>query len=206
MAKIYLIRHGETVWNSQGKLQGQTDVPLNDSGKKQARRLKRYLEPENIAFIVSSSLKRAADTADIASGGRIPVYLEDAFKARRLGKFEGSYVREIKKNNAEEYKLLRTDFDYVPDEKGESARKLLERAWPKFLYWAQKAHRQNAAVIAHAITIRVILHKIMGFDYSESPPVPMGNSSIHIVQSLENGQFKWLETKTLADHEIEGYE
>lgn len=63
--KIILVRHGETDWNSQLRFQGGKDIPLNDVGRDQARKLAEYLTDTNIDVIYSSNLSRARDTAQI---------------------------------------------------------------------------------------------------------------------------------------------
>lgn len=65
---ICLVRHGQTDWNALGKLQGQTDIPLNELGKIQARQCGEFLSKEaSWDVIISSPLKRARETADIIS-------------------------------------------------------------------------------------------------------------------------------------------
>ena len=64
---ICLVRHGQTDWNALGKLQGQTDIPLNELGKIQARQCGEFLSEEDWDVIISSPLKRARETAEIIS-------------------------------------------------------------------------------------------------------------------------------------------
>lgn len=90
---IGFVRHGLTDWNAQGKIQGQTDIPLNDEGRNQARLLGQRLqqEPHSWDFIVSSGLSRAEETAQIISSFiDVPLHAPDArLRERSYGQAEG---------------------------------------------------------------------------------------------------------------------
>jgi len=87
---LLLVRHGETDWNADGRLQGQTDRPLSDFGRNQARRLAGELESEEIDAIYSSDLSRARETAEIV-GERLglPVALDPDLREKDWGNWEG---------------------------------------------------------------------------------------------------------------------
>lgn len=63
--KLYLVRHGQTNWNLEGRIQGQTNIPLNDKGRKQAQQAKEKLQNIPIDLIICSPLMRARETAEI---------------------------------------------------------------------------------------------------------------------------------------------
>jgi broad specificity phosphatase PhoE len=87
---LLLVRHGETDWNADGRLQGQTDRPLSDFGRRQARRLADELEGEELEAIYSSDLVRARETAEIV-GERLglPVVLDPDLREKDWGTWEG---------------------------------------------------------------------------------------------------------------------
>jgi len=87
---LLLVRHGETDWNAEGRLQGHTDRPLSDYGRRQARRLAEELEGEELEAIYSSDLVRAHETAEIV-GERLglPISLEPALREKDWGSWEG---------------------------------------------------------------------------------------------------------------------
>ena len=68
--KLYLIRHGQTLWNQEGKIQGKTDIPLNDEGRKQAGLLAEAMENRPVGAVYSSPLKRAFETAPASQNKR----------------------------------------------------------------------------------------------------------------------------------------
>lgn len=90
MTRLLLVRHGETDWNADGRLQGQTDRPLSDFGRQQARRLADELAAEDFEAIYSSDLARARETAEIV-GARVglPVMLDPDLREKDWGTWEG---------------------------------------------------------------------------------------------------------------------
>lgn len=90
MTTLLLVRHGETDWNAEGRLQGHSDRPLSEYGRRQARQLAEELEGDEVEAIYSSDLARARETAEIV-GERlgIPVVLEPALREKDWGTWEG---------------------------------------------------------------------------------------------------------------------
>lgn len=100
MTKICIIRHGETDWNKNGKLQGRTDIPLNNIGISQAKQSGEFLSKNNWDYIITSPLKRAKQTAStINLKLNLPVYEMDEFIERSFGKAEGTYIDKNSLNN-----------------------------------------------------------------------------------------------------------
>ena len=90
MTTLLLVRHGETDWNAEGRLQGHTDRPLSDYGRRQARRLAEELEGEELEAIYSSDLARARETAEIV-GERLglPTVFDPDLREKDWGTWEG---------------------------------------------------------------------------------------------------------------------
>jgi len=87
---LLLVRHGETDWNAEGRLQGHTDRPLNDYGRRQARTLADRLAGEDIAAVYASDLARARETAEIvAERLGLPVVTDPDLRERNWGNWEG---------------------------------------------------------------------------------------------------------------------
>lgn len=104
--EILLIRHGETAWNRERRMQGHIDIPLNDEGVRQARALGVALARERPDTIYSSDLQRARDTAQaVADIHGMPVHLTDALRERCYGAFEGMTYQEIGERYPEEMRL-----------------------------------------------------------------------------------------------------
>lgn len=97
MTDLYLVRHGETDWNRQRRIQGRTDIPLNDTGREQARLTGMLLTRRPITRVVASPLDRARETAQIIADelGLETPELRDALVERDYGAAEGLSYREI---------------------------------------------------------------------------------------------------------------
>ena len=86
---LYLVRHGETINNQFGLIQGQKDVPLSTKGIEDAKKLQKLVKTLNIDIVISSPLKRAIDTAKIITDGVYPINLDDRIIERNWGLIEG---------------------------------------------------------------------------------------------------------------------
>lgn len=103
--EILVTRHGQTDWNAIEKLQGQTDIELNDVGRRQAEETSKLIKDEKIDLIITSPLKRAKETAEIINKNFNVTIIEDKrLMERNFGKTEGltkSIIRKMKENNPE---------------------------------------------------------------------------------------------------------
>lgn len=103
--KIILTRHGQTDWNVLGKVQGITDIELNETGIKQAEETGNKLLNYNIDYIITSPLKRAKKTAEIIAKDRnIPILVDEGLKERAYGEIEGKTLKEFDINEVWNYK------------------------------------------------------------------------------------------------------
>ena len=94
--RVLAIRHGETAWNVDGRIQGQLDVPLNEMGRWQVHRLALAVAEEDIAAVYSSDLLRALETAQAVSRGcGDPIVTDVGLRERGFGEFEGLSYAEI---------------------------------------------------------------------------------------------------------------
>lgn len=103
--EILVTRHGQTDWNALGKIQGQTDIELNDVGRQQAEEMGKLIENETINLIITSPLKRAKETAQIINKKFNVKIIEDLrLIERNFGQSEGltkNDTRQLKVNNLE---------------------------------------------------------------------------------------------------------
>ncbi|MBO0998545.1 histidine phosphatase family protein [Bacillus sp. SD075] len=148
MTTICLVRHGQTDWNASGKLQGQTDIPLNELGKIQARKCGEFLSNEaSWDVIISSPLKRARVTADIISQYiEVPVIEKMEFIEKNFGVAEGM--------TAAERESAFVDKEYPGQENQESLRSRLMNG----LQEIQKEYPEMKVIlVAHGAVIHFIL-------------------------------------------------
>ena len=98
MTAICLVRHGETDWNAAKRIQGRTDIPLNDTGKWQAEQTGLYLKDAHWDVVISSPLSRAKETAHlILQHVHAPLVIMDDFIERNFGEAEGMSFEERQK-------------------------------------------------------------------------------------------------------------
>jgi probable phosphoglycerate mutase len=120
--RIIAIRHGETEWNVQTRIQGQIDIGLNERGRWQAVRAGQALAGESLAAVYASDLQRAWDTArQVAAPASAPLHAEPGLRERHFGCFQGQTFREIEQAWPEQARQWRQRVpDWSPPEGGES--------------------------------------------------------------------------------------
>lgn len=127
--KIYLFRHGETDWNRERRLQGQSDIPLNDAGRELAAKTAEALKGTVFDAVFSSPLCRAVETAEILSGGGVPIILDDRLREINFGVCEGQGFDAAKKDAAHPlYNCFHKPEAYIPPAGGENFREAMARA------------------------------------------------------------------------------
>ena len=94
---LYVVRHGETIWNVERKEQGITDIPLTEKGKNDALELQELISTLNIDVVISSPLVRARETAKILVNNSLPINTDDRIKERDWGMNEGALIDTVDK-------------------------------------------------------------------------------------------------------------
>ena len=129
VTRLYLIRHGQSAGNAEGRFGGHGPTPLSELGQRQAERTAEALSKENISAIYSSDLYRAVQTAEPLSRlAGVPVLTKSAFRERNVGVLEGLTFDESKQHQPKDYyALLNRSYHHVITG-GESYRQLVKRA------------------------------------------------------------------------------
>lgn len=127
--ELFIVRHGETLWNKDRRLQGSTDIQLSENGRALAIRTGEALKSIHFDRIYSSPLLRAYDTACLIKGDRdIEVIKDERLREVCFGNLEGKNIDEMLANSHSHFRHF---FDapekYVPDERGEALENLCER-------------------------------------------------------------------------------
>ncbi len=128
--ELYIVRHGETLWNKDKRLQGHADIELNDYGRELAKKTGEALMHTKIDVIYSSPLKRAYETATLIRNGRnIEIRTDDRLKELSFGCYEGENFSELirDKNLTFQYFFKQPEL-YVPAPDGETLEHLIARA------------------------------------------------------------------------------
>ena len=92
---LYVVRHGETIWNVEKKVQGITDIPLTEKGRKDAEELQELISTLDIDVVISSPLDRARETAKILVNNSLPINTDDRIKERDWGMNEGALIDTV---------------------------------------------------------------------------------------------------------------
>ena len=157
LTRICLVRHGETEWNAERRIQGQIDIGLNETGRRQAVAAGRWLKRADIVALYSSDLKRAWTTAQAigAEIGLTPTPLPE-MRERRYGVFEGLTYDEAKARYPLGYGAFEgRNADYA-FENGESLKTMFDRVTGKLKEVAANHVGQNVAVVLHGGVLDVI--------------------------------------------------
>jgi len=158
--RICFIRHGETDWNVAKRIQGQTDIPLNDTGHKQALAMAFNAAHYNFSAIYSSDLSRAYNTAQMVAARRgFDVKTVPHLRERHYGIFQGITAEEGAERHPEAHAHYRTrDLDYN-FETGESLNRFAERVGVAIDELTRHHSGQTIAAVSHAGVLDVIYRK-----------------------------------------------
>ena len=163
--KLYLIRHGETDWNIVKRLQGATDIPLNENGEALARETAEGLKEIPFDMVFTSPLKRAYRTAEIVKGNReIPLIIEERIREICFGGYEGLVSKSEGYSIPDpDFKFFFTKTDcYKTPPNGEPIESLLERT-NEFLEELKKREDlkdKTILVSTHGAAVRALLSNI----------------------------------------------
>lgn len=179
--RIIAIRHGETAWNVDARIQGHLDIPLNDIGLWQAGRAGAALASEPLATIYSSDLSRAQTTAQaVADTTGAPLVLDSGLRERSFGNFEGRTFKEIEQELPEQaLRWRKRDPDFVPDGGGESLAMLKSRIQHTVDRLAAQHLGQQIALVAHGGVMDVLYRLATRQDLQAPRTWELGNAAIN---------------------------
>ena len=160
---IILVRHGQTRFNREERVQGRSDAPLDSQGVVQATLLARRLKAAPVRAVYSSPLRRAVETAAaIAREHDLSVEIEDGLIEMDVGELDGVTFQELRARHDDLLKAWRRDAGAVRMPRGETALEVQARAWP-VVQRAAAAHPQGAAVVvSHAFALQALICKALG--------------------------------------------
>lgn len=161
--RICLVRHGETEWNAERRIQGQIDIGLNTIGLRQAEAAGRWLRNKDIDALYSSDLKRAWLTAQAIGRavGLVPV-AEPALRERRYGVFEGLTYEEARQKFPEGYAAFEGRNAAYDFENGESLVVMFERVTGRLQKIVADHPGQNVVVVVHGGVLDIVNRFVRG--------------------------------------------
>jgi probable phosphoglycerate mutase len=202
VTRLVVVRHGETAWNRDTRIQGHTDVPLNERGHWQAQRAALALRDEGVGAVYSSDLLRAADTAQaIAQACGVPLHFDAQLRERHFGRFEGLTHDQILAQWPEEGRRWRErDPSYGP-EGGETLQQFYERCINAAARVAGLHPGQAVAVVAHGGVLDCFYRAATHVGMSSPRTWQIANASINrLIHSPEGfGLVGWADTAHLDE-------
>ena len=179
--RIVAIRHGETSWNVDARIQGHLDIPLNDAGLWQAERAGAALANEKFDAIYSSDLQRALVTAQAIGAATGCVVQPDAgLRERSFGSFEGRTFVEVEAEQPDKALLWRRrDPDFVPDGGGESLHMLRSRIQHSVNRLAAAHIGGQIALVAHGGVMDILYRLATSQDLQAPRTWELGNAAIN---------------------------
>jgi probable phosphoglycerate mutase len=181
---IILIRHGETAWNAQRRLQGYLDIALNPEGERQAALLAGTLAAQPIDLIVSSDLSRARQTAQAVAGVRgMAVQTDPQLRERCYGGFEGLLYSEIEARFPAQFAAWQArdvDAELPPGKNpGETFRAFYARATGAILDWGAANLGKTIALVAHGGVLECAYRLALGLSLETPRTFKVFNASIN---------------------------
>lgn len=165
--RLYIVRHGETKWNREKRLQGSTDVELNDKGIALAKSTGKALEKVPFHRAFASPLKRAVVTAELILREReIELVLDERLKEISFGSWEGRCIdparNEIPGHGFE--KFFRDPEHYVPDAQGETIPDFCKRtgSFLQDLLKENPESEENILIVVHGAVTRALMQNLLG--------------------------------------------
>ena len=187
--RIFLARHGQTDWNLVRRMQGWTDIPLNDTGRVQAKELAAKVQGLVFDSVYCSELSRSRETATIVADGR-PVVPLRQLNERCFGVFEGERLDFADELFLAEFRRRCTDPDDCLDS-GESYRQHRARVEEAMSIIRERHPSGQVLIIGHGGTNQVILHVLLNLSKAELATRHQENSDVFVVELSEKPHL-WL--------------
>ncbi len=199
MKTIYIVRHGETIWNLEGRIQGYSDSPLTETGKEQARVTGLFLKSFGIEEIHTSDLGRAVHTATIINNSlNVNIIKNDTLREGNYGILEGEKFKDIPVKFPKVYSKMKDKdlFFVIPG--GESISGYTQRVVSAILSIAKKTEKDKILIVIHGGLLGKILYHVLGIDFKEERKFSIDNCAINIF--TWSGEKLFLKTWGFAEH------
>lgn len=198
MAKLVLIRHGQSIWNLENRFTGWVDVPLTALGREEARGAAKKIAGLNFQVAYTSALSRAQTTLEVILdelGLDLPVIRDQALNERHYGDLQGLNKEETARiHGADQVKLWRRSYD-IPPPNGEALKDTAARTLPFFERCIMGDIRQgkNVLVVAHGNSNRSIVMKLENMSPDEILALELGTGIPRIYELDSTGKIESIE-------------
>jgi len=207
VTRIIAIRHGETAWNVDTRIQGQLDIPLNDTGRWQAERLARALAArEAIDVVYTSDLLRAWETArPVAEATGAPLHTDEGLRERGFGSFQGKTFTEIEAAMPEEARRWRQRDPFWAPPGGESLTTMRRRVIETLHVLASRHVGEQIVMVAHGGVMDVLYRAATGQELQAPRTWQLGNTAVNRLLWSPEGLslVGWSDTSHLDDETLD---
>jgi len=179
--KIFTVRHGQTSWNIERRLQGHSDIPLDDTGIEQAQKIAKRLADEKIDIIYTSDLLRASKTAEaINAFHNAQIVATPKFRESSFGIYEGRHIEEIAH-----------EIDWSHPDGGESTVEKFHRIHSFLDEITAKSH-ENVVIVGHYGSVLAAICYFLKIEMAHRRSFEVGNTAIHCFERDLNGNYKMI--------------
>ena len=183
MTSIYLVRHGQTAWNREEIFRGRTDVPLDETGLKQAELAGEYFKGMEVAAIYSSPLSRALQTAQkIAQSNDLKVQPLLGIIDMSFGNWEGRPHQEIREKDSKTYRQWVEEPHLVRLPGGESLDDVRVRAMAALEEVIRNHPGKTLVLVSHRVICKVLICAILNLDNSHFWQITQDTTAINLIQ------------------------
>lgn len=188
LTRLVLVRHGETAWNAERRMQGQIDIGLNARGRAQAAALADALGGEGLAAVVASDLQRAWYTAQpLATALGLPLHAEPGLRERHFGLLQGLTHDEIEARHPEMARLWRTRDPQFTPPGGESLLQFDARCRATVRRLAARHAGQAIALVTHGGVLDLLYRAATHLALDAPRSWPLGNAAVHRLLATAEG-------------------
>lgn len=186
MTRIYLVRHGQTAWNKEEIFRGRTDVPLNETGLREAQLAGEYFREMEIHAIYSSPLLRAWETAQkIADVQRLEVRSLQGIIDMCFGEWEGQSLKDVQEKDGQRFQQWKNEPHLVKIPGGETLDEVRDRAMAVLEKTIKSHSGKTLLFVSHRVVNKVILCSILGLDNSHFWQIGQESTAINLIQHRE---------------------
>ena len=177
--EITIIRHGETIWNAQQRIQGQRNSKLSENGIRQAGLVAKSLAKREFDVLISSDLERAAETAGIINKLlQLPLEYNENMRERSFGIVEGMTLAEMKEKFPREYRSYKEREPGFKFSGGESIEQLFNRVTSEIEAIARKFENKKVLIVSHGLVLETMMYKTFNIKLNSPRVFSINNSSI----------------------------
>jgi len=177
--EITIIRHGETIWNAQQRIQGHRNSKLSENGIRQAGLVAKSLAKREFDVLISSDLERAAETAGIINKLlQLPLEYNKNMRERSFGIVEGMTLAEMKEKFPREYRSYKEREPGFKFSGGESIEQLFNRVTSEIEAIARKFENKKVLIVSHGLVLETMMYKTFNIKLNSPRVFSINNSSI----------------------------